>query len=72
MLFLMVGINVVQQMQVVATGDGTAGPYTITFPIAPNNSTPLNPPLQAILRGHVDITGVISTGITLILLQELL
>ena len=55
-------INVVQQMQAVATGNGTAGPYTISFPIAPNNSTPLNPPLQAILRGHVDISGVIATG----------
>lgn len=56
-------INVVQQMQVVAIGNGTSGPYTITFPISPNNSVPLNPPLQAILRGHVDITGIMSTGV---------
>lgn len=55
-------MNVVQNMTVVAVGDGTAGPYTITFPITPNNSTPVNPPVNAILRGHVDITGIISTG----------
>lgn len=50
--------NIVQQMNVVATGDGTAGPYTFTFPIAPNNTTPLNAPIQYILRGHVDISGI--------------
>jgi hypothetical protein len=55
-------INVVQQMQAIGTGNGTAGPYTLNFTLAPDNSTPLNPPLQAILRGHVDITGVIATG----------
>jgi len=54
--------NVVQQMTVVGTGDGTAGPYTLTFPIAPNNSVPLNPPFQAILRGHVDMAGIIASG----------
>lgn len=51
--------NVVQQMSVVATGDGTAGPYTFTFPIAPNNNTPINTPIQYLLRGHVDVTGII-------------
>lgn len=54
--------NVVQQSNVVGTGDGTAGPYTLTFTIAPGNSTPLNPPIEYILRGHVDITGIIATG----------
>jgi len=56
--------NIVQNMPVVAVGDGTAGPYTITFPIAPNNTVPLNPPIQAILRGHVDMQGIIATGST--------
>lgn len=56
-------LNVTQQMTVVATGDGTTGPYNFTFPIAPqNNLTSLNPPIQAILRGHVDIQGIIATG----------
>lgn len=55
--------NIVQQMNVVATGDGTAGPYTITFPIVPQNSIPQNPPFQYLLRGHVDITGIIATGV---------
>ncbi len=50
--------NVVQQMSVVATGDG-GSTYNFTFPITPNNNTPLNPPYQYILRGHVDVNGVI-------------
>ncbi len=54
--------NVVQQMVVVQQGDGTVGPYNFTFPIAPQNGTPLNPPIQAILRGHVDMAGIIATG----------
>ena len=54
--------NVVQNLNVVATGDGTAGPYTITFPILNNATVPANPPFNGILRGHVDTTGVIGTG----------
>lgn len=53
--------NVVQNLGVVTTGDGTAGPYTIQIPLLPGN-TPPNPPLEGILRGHIDITGIISTG----------
>lgn len=55
--------DVVQQGQVVGVGDGTVGPYTLSFPITPNNSTPVNPPYEYILRGHVDITGVIAKGL---------
>src|SRR5205085_6735595 len=44
------------------TGDGTTGPYTLTLPIGPGSPAPQNPPFNAILRGHVDITGIISTG----------
>lgn len=51
--------NIVQQMNVVATGNGSAN-YTFTFPIAPNNSSPLTTPFQYILRGHVDINGIIA------------
>ena len=53
--------NVIQQLQVVAVGNGTSGPYTLQLPILGNPSPP-NPPLQGILRGHVDITGIIATG----------
>lgn len=53
--------NVTQNLGIVATGDGTPGPYTISLPILPNNP-PLNPPFNGILRGHVDITGIIATG----------
>ncbi len=55
-------VNVVQNMQIVAVGDGTVGPYTITFPIQPNSTAPNNPPFNAILRGHIDTTGIMATG----------
>lgn len=56
--------NVMQNLQVVAIGDGTAGPYTIQFPIISNVlPNPANPPYSAILRGHVDISGIIATGL---------
>jgi hypothetical protein len=55
--------NIVQPLNVVATGNGSAGPYSINLPIINSNSTPLNPPIQALLRGHVDITGIIATGV---------
>jgi hypothetical protein len=53
--------NVVQFQQVVGTGNGSSGPYTLQFPIISNTSSQ-NPPLNGILRGHIDITGIISTG----------
>src|SRR5208337_551963 len=54
--------NIVQNAPVIGIGNGGAT-YTLTFPIVPFNSIPINTPLQAILRGHVDITGIISTGV---------
>lgn len=54
--------NIVQNMSAISVGDGTAGPYTLNFTLQPNNSIPLNPPIQALLRGHVDTTGIIATG----------
>ncbi len=53
--------NIVQNQTVVAVGNGTNGPYTIQLPILPGNIPP-NPPFNGILRGHVDINGIISTG----------
>lgn len=55
--------NVVQRMVSVAIGDGITQTFQITFPITPQNSNPNNPPFQYLLRGHVDITGIIATGI---------
>lgn len=51
--------NIVQNLTVVGTGNGSSGPYTLQLPIGPANYTPVNPPLSYLLRGHVDNTGVI-------------
>jgi len=62
--------NIVQQNRIVGIGNGTNGPYTLHFHIAPNSPflpIPINPPLQYILRGHVDITGIIANANTPIL-----
>lgn len=63
-IFFNIYPNIVQNIQVLETGNGTAGPYTLTIPIVNNLPlpNPLNPPIQAVLRGHIDISGVISTG----------
>ena len=58
--------NVVQYIQQAAVGglNGApyAGPYTLNLQILPNNSMPPNPPIESILRGHVDISGIVATG----------
>jgi hypothetical protein len=54
--------NVVQNLGVVGVGNGTAGPYTLQFPILPS-TPPQNPPFDGLLRGHIDIEGIIATGI---------
>ena len=53
--------NIVQNLNVVATGDGVTTNFDIQLPILGNPSPP-NPPLTGILRGHVDTSGVIATG----------
>lgn len=58
--FFSVWPNEVQNLQAVAIGDG-GGNYTIQVPIIAS-STPQNPPFNALLRGHVDITGILATG----------
>lgn len=56
--------KVTQQLNVVAVGDGTSGPYTFRLPILQNfTNVPLNPPFSGILRGHIDISGIIATGV---------
>jgi len=53
--------NVVQNLGVIGQGDGTIGPYTLQVPLLPGNQ-PQNPPFNGILRGHIDISGIIATG----------
>lgn len=57
--------NVVQSSNVVGTGDGSAGPYTLQIPFLGPIGSPTNPPVNGLLRGHVDISGVISTGLNI-------
>lgn len=52
--------NVLQNLSNIAYGDGGTS-YTIQVPIL-SGTTPQNPPIQGLLRGHVDITGIIATG----------
>lgn len=55
--------NIVQNLQAVGVGNGLSNPYTLNVPLLANTiPSPNNPPLQGLLRGHVDISGVISTG----------
>jgi hypothetical protein len=53
--------KITQQMNVVAVGDGGKS-YSFTFPISPKNTSPVTTPFQYILRGHVDMTGVIANA----------
>ncbi len=50
--------NIVQNLEVVAIGNGGTN-YTVQLPIL-GNTTPVNIPVQAVLRGHIDITGIMS------------
>lgn len=59
-LFFGSNSNIGQNLQVVATGDGTAT-YSLQVPII-GNTPPTNPPFNMLRRGHIDITGIISTG----------
>jgi len=54
--------NVVQNSVTGVIGDGTAGPYTITLPLSPGNQVPINTPVNGVLRGHIDMAGIIATG----------
>lgn len=54
--------NIVQNLGVIATGNGTAGPYTLQVPII-GAPVPPNPPFSGLSRGHIDISGIIATGI---------
>lgn len=61
--FFSVFPKIVQQMNVVAVGNGGTG-YSFNLPILSGFAPiPNNPPLNGIIRGHVDIQGIIATGI---------
>jgi hypothetical protein len=59
--FYKVWPNIVQELGIVGSGDGVSSNYTLQFPILPARQPP-NPPFSGILRGHIDITGIIATG----------
>lgn len=47
----------------VGTGNGSNGPYTMSIPFLPNSPITFNGnQTSGILRGHVDLTGVMKTG----------
>ncbi len=55
--------KIVQQNFVVGQGNGTIGPYNLQIPFLGTPANPLNPPLNALLRGHVDISGIVATDL---------
>lgn len=68
--FFNVWPNIIQQLNVVGIGNGSAGPYTLTFPIQPNNVSPPNPPFQYLLKGHIDLNGIMQFGNTFNIYQD--
>lgn len=53
--------NVLQSQAPIGIGNGSKTNFTFNLPII-FNSTPINTPVEGILRGHIDIAGIISTG----------
>lgn len=53
--------NIVQNLGIIGTADGTSGPYALQIPII-GPTAPPNPPLNSLARGHVDISGIIALG----------
>lgn len=54
--------NYIQPYQVVGQGDG-GSTYTVQLPFTPSTVGNVNTFPSGILRGHVDITGIVATGI---------
>lgn len=54
--------NIVQNPLLVGIGTGSNGPYQFQIPFLGPSSVSQNPPVQGILRGHVDMAGIIATG----------
>ena len=53
--------NYIQPYETVGIGNGGSN-YTVQIPFAPASQTAVNQIPSGILRGHVDITGIIATG----------
>ena len=53
--------NYIQPYETVGIGNGGSN-YTVQIPFAPSSQSPINQIPSGILRGHVDITGIIATG----------
>lgn len=60
--FFNIWMNIVQYQSAVALGDGVTTTFQINMPILPNFAEPINPPFNGLLRGHVDINGIITSG----------
>ncbi len=54
-------INVVQQLNIVLTGNGGTS-YQFQLPIGLGNQTPINTPMQYLLRGNVDVQGCMAVA----------
>lgn len=53
--------NIVQQTVQVGVGDG-GYTYDLQLPILSSSTNTQNPPFNGILRGHIDMAGIIATG----------
>lgn len=53
--------NYIQPYETVGVGNGGSN-YTVQIPFAPSSQSPINQIPSGILRGHVDMTGIIATG----------
>lgn len=54
--------QITQQQVQVATGNG-GSLYSFQLPLSPQNFPPVNPPINTLVRGHVDMKGIIATGV---------
>lgn len=54
--------NVTQNITNLGTGDGVTTNFSFTIPVL-GNTTPPNPPTNGLIRGHVDLSGIIATGV---------
>lgn len=57
--FFRIWPNIVQNLQAIGIGNGGAT-YNLKVPIIGTSTFPNNPPFNALLRGHVDITGIVN------------
>jgi len=62
--FFKIWPNIVQNFVAVAVADGISRSYTLQIPILGSPSAQ-NPPLNGIIRGHVNMAGIIATGLNI-------